>query len=44
MVDGKVAKVEEAITHPGVLPIDDPEGGAVVDEVRIQKVVMAEDR
>ena len=42
MVDGKISEVEEAITHPGVFPVDDPDGRSVVDKVRVQQIVVTE--
>jgi hypothetical protein len=41
VVDGEVGQVEEHVAHPGVLPVDDPDPVAVVDEVRGQQVVVA---
>src|SRR2546427_3246856 len=42
MVDGEIAKVEEAIAHSRILPIHDPNGDAVIDEVGVEQVVVAE--
>ncbi len=39
--DGEVREVEGGVTHAGVLPVDDPEPLAGVDEVRRQQVVVA---
>ena len=44
VVDGEVREIEEAIAHTRVLPVDDPEPLAVVQEVRIQEVVVARNR
>ena len=41
VVDAEVREVEEDVTHPGVLPVDDPQSVAVVDEVRIEEIVVA---
>src|SRR6202521_5255889 len=40
MVDGQVGKIEEAVAHARVLPVDDPDL-AVVQEVGVEKVVVA---
>jgi ADP-ribose pyrophosphatase len=40
MVDGEVGEVEEGIAHAGVLPVDDADARPVIDEVRVQKVVV----
>ena len=40
VVDREVREVEEDIAHARVLPIDDPEAPAVIDEVRVEKVVV----
>ena len=37
----KFAEVEERVAHAGVLPVDEPQSDAVVDEVRVQQVVVA---
>src|SRR5713101_642659 len=42
MVDGEIAEVEEAIAHAGVFPVDDANRRAVVDEIRVQQIVVAE--
>ena len=44
VIDGEIAEVEEAIAHPRVFPIDDSDDGAVIDEVRVEQVVVAEHR
>ena len=41
MVDAEVAQVEEGIAHSGVLPVDDADPLRIVDEVRVQEVVVA---
>ena len=41
VVDAEVAEVEERVAHPRVLPVDDPDPGAVVDEVGVEQVVVA---
>ena len=41
VVDAEVAEIEERIAHPGVLPVDDPDARAVVDEVRVEQIVVA---
>ena len=41
VVDAEVAQVEERVAHPGVLPVDDPDPLAVVDEVGVEQVVVA---
>ena len=41
VVDREVGEVEERVAHAGVLPVDDPDRGAVVDEVRVEQVVVA---
>ena len=41
VVDGEVGEIEEDVAHAGVLPVDDPDALAVVDEVRVQQVVVA---
>jgi len=41
VVDAEVAEVEERVAHAGVLPVDNPDPLAVVDEVGVQKVVVA---
>ena len=41
MVDAEVAEIEERVAHPGVFPVDDPDPRAVVDEVRVEQVVVA---
>ena len=41
MVDREVREVEEHVAHPRVLPVDDPDSPAVVDEVRVEEVVVA---
>src|ERR1700719_2825823 len=43
VVDGQIAEVEEAIAHPGVFPVDDPDRRAVIDKARVQEIVVAED-
>ncbi len=43
VVDGEVREVEEAVAHPRVLPVDDAEPLAVVQEVGVQEVVVARD-
>src|SRR5438093_10232087 len=40
MVRAEVAEVEERIAHPGIFPVDDPDAPAVVDEVRVEQVVV----
>ena len=40
VVDAEVAEIEERVAHPGVLPVDDADPGAVVDEVRVEQVVV----
>ena len=44
VVDGEVREVEEPVSHPRVLPVDDPQALAVVEEVRVQEVVVARHR
>ena len=44
VVDREVREVEEAVAHARVLPVDDPEPLAVVEEVRVQEVVVARHR
>ena len=41
VVDREVREVEEAVAHARVLPVDDPQVLAVVEEVRVQEVVVA---
>ena len=41
VIDAEVREVEEDVAHPGVLPVDDPQPVAVVDEVRVEEVVVA---
>src|SRR4029077_9152302 len=41
VVDREVAEVEERIAPAGVLPVHDPQSTPVVNEVRVQKVVVA---
>ena len=41
MIDGEVAEIEERVAHAGVLPVHQPQPGSVVDEVRVQQVVVA---
>ena len=41
VIDGEVPEVEERVAHAGVFPVDEPETDTVVDEVRIQQVVVA---
>ena len=40
VVRGEVREVEVRVAHAGVLPVDDPEALAVVNEVRAQQVVV----
>ena len=42
VIDGEIAEVEEAIAHARVFPIDDPDVRAVIDEVGVEQVVVAE--
>ena len=42
-VGGEAAEVEERRVEAGILPVDEPEPVAVVDEVGGQKVVVPED-
>ena len=44
VVDGEVAEVEVAVAHARVLPVDDPQAPAVVEEVGCEVVVVARDR
>ena len=44
VVDREVRQVEERIAHARVLPVDDHEPLAVVDEVRVEQVVVARTR
>ena len=44
MVDREVAQIEETITHPGVFPVDDANRRPVVDEVRVQQIVVTGDQ
>ena len=44
VVDAEVAEVEERVAHAGVLPVDDPQPRPVVNEVRVQQVVVAGER
>ena len=44
MIDGEIAKVEEAIAHSRVLPIHDADGHAIIDEVGVEEVVVAQHR
>ena len=44
VVDGEVPEVEERVAHACVLPVDDPRAAAVVDEVRVQEVVVTRAR
>ena len=41
VVDREVRQVEEDVAHPRVLPVDDPDPAAVVDEVGGEQVVVA---
>ena len=41
VVDREVREVEEPVSHARVLPVDDAEALAVVEEVRVQEVVVA---
>ncbi len=43
VVDREVREVEEAVSHARVLPVDDAQALAVVEEVRVQEVVVARD-
>ena len=43
VIDREVREVEEAVTHPRVLPVDDAEALAIVQEVRVQEIVVARD-
>ena len=43
VVDREVREVEEAVAHSRVLPVDDAQPLAIVQEVRVQKVVVARD-
>ena len=40
----EVREVEERVAHPRVLPVDDPQPLSVVDEVRVEQVVVARPR
>ena len=40
VVDREVREVEEDVAHARVLPVDDPDAPAVVDEVRVEEVVV----
>ena len=40
VVAREVGEVEEDVAHPRVLPVDDPDPAAVVDEVRVQEIVV----
>ena len=44
VVDGEVREVEEAVAHSRVLPVDDAETLAVVQEVGVQEIVVTRDR
>src|SRR5207248_4765917 len=44
MVDGEIAEIEETVAHSRVLPIHDPDGDAVIDEVGVEQIVVAEHR
>ncbi len=41
VVDREVGQVEERVAHAGVLPVDDDQPLAVVDEVRVEQIVVA---
>ena len=41
VVDREVRKIEERVAHARVLPVDDPQPLAVVDEVGVEEVVVA---
>ena len=41
VIDGEVGQIEEAIAHARVLPVDDADALPVVDEIRVQQVVVA---
>src|SRR5687768_11096654 len=41
VVDGEVREIEEDVPHARVLPVDDADARAVVDEVGIEEVVVA---
>ena len=41
MIDREVREVEEPVAHASVLPVDDAKALAVVEEVRVQEVVVA---
>ena len=41
VIDAEIPQVEERIAHARVLPIDDPDALPVVDEVRVEQVVVA---
>ncbi len=43
VVDREVRQVEEAVANSGVLPVDDAQDVAVVEEVRVQEIVVARD-
>ena len=43
MVDREVREIEEPVAHARVLPVDDPQSFAVVEEVRVQEIVVAGD-
>src|SRR5579859_7241514 len=41
LIDGKIAKIKEDVTHSGVFPIEDPDLMAVVDKVAGKQIVVA---
>ena len=43
VVGGEVGEIEERRVEAGIVPVDQPDAGAVVDEIAGEQVVVAED-
>src|SRR3984893_9426524 len=41
LIDGEVAQVEEWIAHPGIFPVDNPDGSAIINKIASEQVIMA---
>src|SRR2546429_8928605 len=41
LIDGKVTQVEEDVAHAGILPIENPDGVPVINEIAGEQVIVA---
>src|SRR5712692_11805602 len=41
LIDGKIAKVKEEITHTGIFPIENPDGVTIINKIAGEQIVVA---